>query len=157
MLRRKNRNAANVKTLVFIISVALFCEGVWRGESEAEDIALIMHKARADAVSLRKEEVKEIFLGQRTRWDDNSIIHFVVCTQDQTLLAFLKSYVKKTPNQYSNYWKKLVFSGKGVMPKMFDDSQKVLDFVSNTEGAISFIDAKEADAQRVIIITVSSD
>ena len=155
MLRRRNRNAANIETLVFIIGFALFCGVVWRGDAEAQDIALIMHKKGSDEMSLRKEEVKQIFLGQKTRWDDHSIIHFAVCTEETSLLTFLKRYVKKTPIQNQNYWKKLVFSGKGIMPKMFDDTQKVLEFVSSTEGSISFISAQAVDAQRVTIITVS--
>lgn len=141
--------------LIILIFVAC-CAALWRGHADAQDVALIMHKGKVKPVSLSEQEIKEVFLGQKTRWEDNSVIRFAVYTEDRALLAFLKNYVKKTPIQYNNYWKKLVFSGKGIMPKMFDDSQKVLDFVSNTEGAISFISAKDVDAQRVVVITVAN-
>ena len=140
--------------LIFVF--VMCCAAFWRGHADAQDVALIMHKGKIKPVSLSEQEIKEVFLGQKTRWEDNSMIRFAVYTEESALLAFLKSYIKKTPIQYNNYWKKLVFSGKGIMPKMFDDSQKVLDFVSNTEGAISFISAKDVDAQRVIVITVAN-
>ncbi|GAK51860.1 hypothetical protein U14_03106 [Candidatus Moduliflexus flocculans] len=141
---------------LLILVFVMCCAALWGGYADAQDVALIMHKGKVKPVSLSEQEIKEVFLGQKTRWEDNSVIRFAVYTEDSALLAFLKSYVKKTPIQYNNYWKKLVFSGKGIMPKMFDDSQKVLDFVSNTEGAISFISAKDVDAQRVVVITVAN-
>ena len=141
--------------LIILIFVTC-CAAFWRGNADAQDVALIMHKGNVNPGSLSEKEIKEVFLGQKTRWEDNSVIRFVIYTEENVLLAFLKSYVKKTPIQYNNYWKKLVFSGKGIMPKMFDDSQKVLDFVSNTEGAISFVSAKDVDAQRVVVITIAN-
>lgn len=149
--RRMFKKGKMFAVLVFMA----FCSIFWHGDAQAEEVALIVHKGNANPASLPKEEIKQIFLGQKTRWDDNSVIHFVVCTEESSLLTFLKKYVKKTPIQYQNYWKKLVFSGKGIMPKMFNDTQKVLEFVSNTEGSISFISAQAVDAQRVTIITVS--
>lgn len=149
--RRMLKKGRMLAILVFVAWRGIF----WHGCAEAEEVALIVHKGNATPASLPKEEIKQIFLGQKTRWDDNSVIHFVVCTEETSLLTFLKNYVKKTPIQYQNYWKKLVFSGKGIMPKMFDDTQKVLEFVSSTEGSISFISAQAVDAQRVTIITVS--
>ncbi len=145
------------KEYLKIISVMLFGGAcvLWCGYARAEEIMLITHKGGANTVTMRKEDIKQIFLGQKTRWDDNSVIHFVVCTEEHSLLTFLKNYVKKTPIQYNNYWKKLVFSGKGIMPKMFDTPPKVLEFVSNTEGAISFISAQDVDTERINIVTVS--
>ncbi len=52
--------------------------------------------------------------------------------------TFLRQYVQKTYPQYLNYWKKQVFTGKGRMPRMFNDPQELMAFLANTEGAISF-------------------
>jgi hypothetical protein len=54
------------------------------------------------------------------------------------LQRFLKDYVRKTPFQFKNYWKKQVFTGKGRMPKAFKQIEDEINFIANTEGAISF-------------------
>ena len=134
------------------LGVVMLVGLLWRGDADAQEIMVIAHKGRA--VSLSKEEVKQIFLGQKTLWDDNTAIHFVVYTEENSYNAFLKSFIKKSPTQFTNYWKKRVFTGKGIMPKMFKDAQKVLEFVSNTEGAISFGIFEKLDADSIQTISV---
>ena len=99
-------------------------------------IVIIGHPGITD--SLTQDDVQQIFLGRKTRWSDDSSISFLLYNQDAILEGFLKKYVKKTPFQYKNFWKKQVFTGKGRMPKAFTAIEGVLDFVSSTDGAISF-------------------
>ena len=141
----------NAKYL-FSISAVMLAGLLWRGDAAAQEIVVIAHKGLA--TSLSKEEIKQIFLGQKTRWDDNSVIRFVIYAEENIYAAFLKDYIKKTPFQFNNYWKKQVFTGKGIMPKMFKDPQKVVEFVSKTEGAISFGNFQDIGTDFVNIISV---
>ena len=116
------------------------------------EIALITHPGVTD--KLTKDEVEQIFLGKKTRWSNNTTIRFVVFTEDAVYQKFLKDYIGKTIFQYTNYWKKQVFTGKGRMPKTFETSQEILAFVSQTEGAISFVPLQAVGQNNVNIIAI---
>jgi hypothetical protein len=64
------------------------------GGADNGQILIIGHKVVAD--SLKKEEVKAIFLGKKTRWADDTRIIFVLCSDQQVYNTFLKEYVRKT-------------------------------------------------------------
>ena len=118
-----------------------------------KQLVLIGHKDVAD--SLKKEDIKQIFLGRKTRWANDEKILFVVFAEKDTYTTFLKEYVGKTVFQYKNYWKKQVFTGKGRMPKAFKTSEEVIKYVSSTEGAISFTmsqDVSADDSVKIIAI-----
>ena len=120
--------------------------------ADTKPMVIITHQNVTD--SLKKDEIKEIFLGKKTRWKDNSAILFVVLTDDTVYLTFLKDYVGKTIFQYVNYWKQQVFTGKGRMPKSFANSKDVMQFVADTPGAISFVPEQDVDSKLVKRITV---
>ena len=118
-----------------------------------EQLVIIGHKDVAD--SLKKEDIKQIFLGRKTRWANDEKILFVVFAEKETYTTFLKEFVGKTVFQYKNYWKKQVFTGKGRMPKAFKTSEEVIKYVSSTEGAISFTmsqDVPDDDSVKIIAI-----
>jgi ABC-type phosphate transport system substrate-binding protein len=120
--------------------------------ADTKHMVIISHQNVTDSV--KKEDIKEIFLGKKTRWKDNSTILFIVLTDDTVYPTFLKDYVGKTIFQYVNYWKQQVFTGKGRMPKSFANSKDVIQFVADTPGAISFVPEQEVDAKLVKMITV---
>lgn len=118
-----------------------------------KQLVIIGHKDVAD--SLKKEDIKQIFLGRKTRWANDEKILFVVFAEKETYTTFLKEYVGKTVFQYKNYWKKQVFTGKGRMPKAFKTSEEVIKYVSSTEGSISFTmsqDVPDDDSVKIIAI-----
>ena len=53
--------------------------------------------------------------------------------------AFLKDYVGKTDSALETYYRSLVFTGKGSMPKTFATDAEVVAFVEKTKGAIGYV------------------
>ena len=51
---------------------------------------------------------------------------------------FIKAYVGKTAKQFTNYWRKMLFSGKGRMPKAFHSQEELASFVANQKGALGY-------------------
>jgi len=43
-------------------------------------------------------------------------------------------------NQYRNYGRHMVFNGKGAKPTSFDTEGDLIRYISETEGAIGYID-----------------
>ena len=98
--------------------------------------------------------IKEIFLGQIVKWSDSSDVSFVLLGEDEaTHKEFVREYLKRNPTQFKNHWKKMLFSGKGKIPKMLPP-EKVVEFVATTKGAIGYI-GKDADLSTVKILNVA--
>lgn len=120
--------------------------------ADSEKFALVGNKDVPD--TLDKEDVKQIFLGKRTFWDQDRQITFVIFSKEGIFNAFLKVYIGKTMDQYKNYWKKQVFTGKGRMPKAFEQSSDLSAYIAETSGAIGFLPEDDVNPEIVKLITI---
>ncbi|MBF0225519.1 MAG: substrate-binding domain-containing protein [Desulfobacterales bacterium] len=116
------------------------------------EIIIIANKNVPDS-SISKKHLKDIFLGKKVKWKNDKEIVFVTLSKDDVHDFFLKKYLSKTPSQYSNYWKTLVFTGKGTLPKSFNNISALIDFIAKTDGSIGYITSGEAltDVKTLII------
>jgi len=103
----------------------------------AIDVKIIVHPEVQESISVN--DIRNIFLGKKTQWDNNQRIRFVLFTEKNTYRTFITHYVRKTLYQYRNYWRKKVFTGTGMMPIMYGKCSQSIDYVRRTKGAISFI------------------
>lgn len=120
---------------ILLLWILTLCPGDPR--AFAQEIIVIAHKEVQPA--LDKDELKQIFLGKKTRWDDKGQITFVLPSDKQLCAEFFKEYLGKSSSQYLNFWKKQVFTGKGRMPRFFQTEDELIRFVAQNQGAISFI------------------
>lgn len=104
----------------------------------AEVVIIVNQKSPVDA--LNGNDVKNIFLGKTSHWPDNSKIHFALL-RGEIHKNFLKQFVGRTESQYNNYWKKMLFTGKGSKPKSYADEEEMLKYVRETAGAIGYVSA----------------
>ncbi len=116
------------------------------------DVLIITNKDVAGQ-NLSKDDVKAIFLGKKVQWPNNAKIHFAISKDPDLHQAFLESYVKRSSKQYQAYWRKMVFTSQGNKPKSFESATELLEYVSNTPGAVGYIDSNTT-AVNVNTITV---
>jgi ABC-type phosphate transport system substrate-binding protein len=109
------------------------------------DVLIITNKDVKDT-AITKEDLKEIFLGKKVQWTDNTKIRFVTSKEPDSHKTFLRTYINKSAKQYSNYWRKMVFTGKGKIPKSFTTSAEMIEYVSGTSGAIGYIGSSTTPA-----------
>ena len=109
----------------------------------AADYKVVANKT-VSAGSLSKSELQAIFLGEKSKWDDGKPIKIVVLEEGEAHKAFLQSVVGKTPSQFENYWKKLIFTGKAAAPKSFGDTSALVDFVASHSGTIGYVSADQS-------------
>jgi ABC-type phosphate transport system substrate-binding protein len=102
------------------------------------NVLIIANKNVKDA-AITKADLKEIFLGKKVQWADNTKIRFVTLKESGPHETFLRTYINKSVQQYSNYWRQMVFTGKGRIPKSFSTSAEMIEYVSGTNGAIGYI------------------
>ncbi|MBU0995790.1 MAG: substrate-binding domain-containing protein [Proteobacteria bacterium] len=123
--------------LLFCLAIMLFTAFDVLGEAQ---IAIIANKD-VPADHLTPEAIKKIFLGDTTNWNANEGI-IVVLSKDETVQgAFIKQYIKRTPYQFENVWRRNLFTGKGARSIRISNMEDLIQFVATTKGAIGYVPA----------------
>ena len=104
----------------------------------AEVVVVANKLVNTDNLDLK--DIKKIFLGKKMYWDDNTKITLFILPQSPAHEEFVKKYVNKSENQFTNYWKQLLFTGKGMMPQRVL-AEEMITRVKETEGAIGYVAA----------------
>ena len=121
------------------VLVAALMLGAAAGAAAADIKVIANPSVGASAVSA--DELKGVFLGTKTSLSDGSRVEPVLLKSGAVHEAFLKEYVGKTEDALNTYYRSLVFTGKGSMPKTFASDADVVSFVEKTKGAIGYVGA----------------
>ncbi|MCP4403616.1 MAG: hypothetical protein GY801_40715 [bacterium] len=120
--------------------------------AQAEEILIIVH-IDVGVEELAQKTISEIYLGTRTKWDDELTIRVAMLKKGETHEQFTKKIVKTTPSKLKSFWKKVVFTGIGTPPKIFKKEDDLVEFVAETEGAIGYI-TKETSHEEVKTVSI---
>lgn len=126
----------------------------WSVAASAEDRAVvIVHPDVADE-TLSEDDLRGIFWGDKTRWGNGDRIAMALPARSPMRDAFLRVYIGRTDAQFRNHWRRIVFTGRGQMPREIQDEAVLLTYVATTPGAVSFIasSALEYDKKSVRIL-----
>ena len=93
----------------------------------------------SSTTSLEKATLKKIFLGKKKKFDGGEKVVLSTLTKGTSSDEFMTKFVNKKYNQFTVYWKQIMFTGRGVMPKSFNSDKELIDFVAKTSGAIGYI------------------
>lgn len=105
--------------------------------SLAGDIKVIANASvAADAISVR--ELKSVFLGEENRLGG---VHVepVFEKNGQVHDAFLREYLRQSDAELQAYYRALVVTGRGEMPKALASDAEVVAYVAKTKGAIGYV------------------
>ena len=103
----------------------------------ADAIAIVKADHASDTVS--KKDLKKMFLGKTKSWDDGSPVILVILEGGDAHEKFVKKFAGKTAKQFQNFWRKMVFSGKGKMPQAFASEAELVAFVAANPGAVGYV------------------
>jgi TonB family protein len=127
---RNQRFATLAVTFVMFVSVC----------GLAGEVRVIANPSvKADAISA--QEIKTVFLLQRTALRDGTHVEPVLSRGGPAHAAFLKDYLGQNDDALQNYYRSLVFTGKGLMPKALHTDEEVVAYVARTRGAIGYVSA----------------
>lgn len=115
---------------------------------------LIITNPDTQISSLKSKEIKDIFTGKKTRWNGDGKIIIATLKDSAVHEEFLREFVKKTPSQFKNFWRRKVFTGESKMPKTFADETSLIEFVASTKGAVGYI---SSPTDRPVKIIKNSD
>jgi len=99
----------------------------------------IVANAGMSIPSLSKREISDIFLGRRKQWDDGTTIKLALLKSSIEQDRFLNTYTGRSMSQYWAHWRNILFSGSGIMPKVFSTEQELLAYVASEKGALGHV------------------
>ena len=93
--------------------------------------------------SLSSDDIKNVFLGKKSTLTTGEKVILATLANGEVHTTFMEQTLGKQPDQFSVYWKQLVFTGRGSMPKSFDTEQDLIDYVAKTKGAVGYVSAEK--------------
>jgi ABC-type phosphate transport system substrate-binding protein len=124
----------------FLYRFLLAALAIGAASATAADIKVIANSS-VGATSVSSDELKGVFLATKSSLSDGSHVEPVLLKSGAVHEAFLKDYVGKSDSALETYYRSLVFTGKGSMPKAFATDAEVVAFVEKTKGAIGYVGA----------------
>jgi len=106
-------------------------------QTRAAGYVVIAHPNLA-GTAISGNDMRQIFLGAITRIGGRPI-QPVVARSGDAHKQFAAGCLGKTEYGLENYFRTLVFTGKGSPPKSFATTVEIIEYVSKTEGTIGYV------------------
>jgi TonB family protein len=135
MEARETENTMNAPRTFLLVAVVVLCCCI---SAFGGDVKIIANPSvRADSITVA--ELRGVFLEDRRTLNDGSHVEPVLAKSGAAHDAFLREYVGKSDNELRTYYRTLVFTGTGVMPKFLDSDAEIVNYVARTRGAIAYV------------------
>ena len=140
------------KLLLVAAGLAIFVSG----DSLADNVKVIANASvTADAISAA--DLKRVFLEERIALADGSHVEPVLEKDGRVHAAFLQKYLGRSEDDLQTYYRTLVFTGKGSMPKELGSDAEVVAYVARTRGTIGYVSsAASVEGVKTLAIGVPS-
>jgi len=92
---------------------------------------------KADAISAA--ELKSVFLEETSSLRDGSHVEPVLARSGLVHESFIREYLGKTDSDLQTYYRTLVFTGRGSMPREVSSDSEIAAYVARTRGAIGYV------------------
>lgn len=125
-----NMKQSLVLIVLFLFTLPTFLSG---GE------VVVIANASNGVDTISKQDIKEIFLGEKILWKDGSKIKIADNLDKTTAKEFYSIYTGKESSRIKKIWIKKMLRGKMSPPESFKNIDELLDFVSNKKYCIGFI------------------
>lgn len=133
----QNGRGQGGRSLAWRLLILLCCVPSLAGATDVEVIA----NASVKPSHISRADLKSIFWKIKTSLNDGSRVEPVLLKTGDVHEAFVRQYTGKTPASLATYYRSLIFTGKGGMPKMFPSEADLVEYVKKTEGAIGYVSA----------------
>jgi TonB family protein len=118
----------------------------------ASDVKVIANSSvQADAIST--EDLKRIYLQEKNSFPDGTHAEPVLKKSGAAHDSFLKEFLDLNDDALQTYYRTLVFTGRGSMPRTFSSDAEVVAYVARTRGAIGYVStAASTDSVKTLVI-----
>lgn len=137
---------------ICITHIAAYCLVLFAAtQAFAQDFVVVANNDLGVS-EISSTDFKQMLLGKKSKWPSGERVVFCLFADEDTQAAFLKQFVNKTPMQFKSYWKRLVFTGKGRMPKYFRTKKEITTYVNAHSGAFSFVPAPGDASVKTLVV-----
>jgi TonB family protein len=119
------------------------------------EIKVIANRS-VSADSITTAELKQVYLEQTRLLGDGSHVEPVLERGGSANATFLKDFLEINDDALQSYYRTLVFTGRGSMPKALGSDSEVVAYVLKTRGAIGYVNVS-ADADGVKILSIATE
>ena len=106
----------------------------------ASDVIIIANSSvLADTISAN--DLKRIYLEEKHSLADGTHVEPVLNKSGAAHDLFLKEFLNINDEALQTYYRTLVFTGRGSMPKAFSSDAETVSYVARTKGAIGYVGA----------------
>lgn len=122
----------------------------------AGDVVVIANPSvQADSISA--SELRRVFLLEQKSLADGTHVEPVLAKGGSAHASFLKECVGKSDDDLRNFYRTLVFTGTGWMPKSLASDSQIVAYVAKTKGAIGYVDSDSAlQGVKVLVVEQKS-
>jgi len=92
---------------------------------------------KADSITI--QELHSVFLEERSSLRDGSHVNPVLAKGGVPHEDFIREILGRSDDYLQNYYRALVFTGRGSMPKEFSSDDDVIAYVARTKGALGYV------------------
>jgi TonB family protein len=144
----------NCFKILFVAATLVVCTSPPALAGEIKVIA----NSRLSVDSISEGELKSIFLEERRSLSDGSHAEPVVEKVGAVHEAFVHEYLGKSADDLQTFYRALVFTGRGSMPKELGSDAEMLAYVARTKGAIGYVSAEAlTDGVKTLTVVHSGD
>jgi TonB family protein len=118
----------------------------------ANDFKIIAN-ANVNADTISAAELKRVFLEEDILLSDGTHVEPVLEMDGPVHQSFLRAYLGIDDSDLQMYYRTLVFTGKGFMPKELASDAEVVAYIAGTRGAIGYVSsAAEAESVKTLVV-----
>lgn len=141
-------------TLIFLLFFAAF---VWSKERTPVIAVIVPTHEQSEKLKLTPSSLKLIYLRKQLFWPNGKRIIPVNLSSEHPLRnQFSQAVLGSLPKQQIDYWNGLYFNGIQP-PHSVNSEEAVIRFVSDTKGAIGYVNACVVDKRVKILLWIDGD
>lgn len=102
------------------------------------EVVVIVHPSNDSTID--DDTIKKIFMGKTKKFSNGQIaLPMNSAKGSATREEFSERAIGRSSSQINAHWSKLVFTGKGSMPKELDSDAEVISTIAANQGAIGYV------------------
>lgn len=141
-----------IKTIAAVSAIAASISFPTLSQAQGADFLVIAHPdIRVETVPRAK--IADIYQGKQRKWEGGETIHVAMLKSGPAHETFARDIVGLTPSKLKNIWMTIIFTGKGMPPKVFRFPADLVEYVADTRGAIGYI-PRDAPHEAVNVLSV---
>ncbi len=140
-----NRVSRSIKTMTIGFALTLLANVAF------SEVSVIVNPG--NDVQLTNNDIARIYLGKAKRFPNgNPAVPLDRSEGSDIRVQFLEQTVGKDETKMKSYWSRLIFTGKGIPPKIIETDEEVKELVSRNPDLIGYIDSSAVDDSVKVIV-----